>query len=161
MWSRRMVGHSITDHLRATAVVDALEMALVRRAVRLELIVHSDRGKQYAEYRVRDILSSNSMIQSMSSPGNCYDNAMAESFFATLKKVMCFSNVFKREKRSDELFLNIWKCSTTACDATHHSVINHLWYLNNNKGYWLNSVYTKRGQFHHTNCIDFPITNKR
>jgi putative transposase len=95
MWSRRMVGHSITDHLRATAVVDALEMAIGRRVVRPGLIFHSDRGKQYADYRVRNILSRNNMIQSMSSTGNCYDNAMAESFFATLKKGHVFWQRFQ------------------------------------------------------------------
>jgi putative transposase len=104
MWSWRMVGHAITDHLRATAVVDALEMALGRRVVRPGLIFHSDRGKQYADYRVRNILSRNDMIQSMSSTGNCYDNAMAESFFATFKKGHVFWQRFHTREEARRIF---------------------------------------------------------
>jgi transposase InsO family protein len=105
MWSRRMVGHAITDHLRAEAVMEALEMGLSRRVVEPGLIFHSDRGKQYADHRVRSILSANGMRQSMSSTGNCYDNAMAESFFATLKKGHVFRERFRtREEARRKLF---------------------------------------------------------
>jgi putative transposase len=102
MWSRRMVGHAITDHLRATAVMDALEMALGRRSVEPGLIFHSDRGTQYADHRVRRILTNHGISQSMSGRGNCYDNAMAESFFATFKKGHVFFHRFstKEEARS-------------------------------------------------------------
>ena len=100
MWSRRVVGHAITDNLRATAVVDALEMALGRRVVTPGLIFHSDRGKQYADSRVRSILSRHGMIQSMSSTGNCYDNAMAESFFATFKKGHVFWQHFQTKEEA-------------------------------------------------------------
>ena len=65
---------------------DALKMALRRREIAPGLIFHSDRGPQYIDRRVRSILTENGIVQSMSSTGNCYDNAMAESFFATLKK---------------------------------------------------------------------------
>ena len=95
MWSRRVVGYAITDHLRATAVIDALTMALGRRDIEPGLIFHSDRGKQYAHHRVRLILAANGMRQSMSSTGNCYDNAMAESFFATFKKGHVFWERFQ------------------------------------------------------------------
>ena len=105
MWSRRMVGHAITDHLRAEAVRDALQMALGRRAIGPGLIFHSDRGKQYLDHRVQAILRAHGMIQSMSSTGNCYDNAMAESFFATLKKGHLFSERFQtREEARRKLF---------------------------------------------------------
>ena len=100
-----MVGHAITDHLRATAVLDALEMALGHRPVAPGLIFHSDRGKQYADHRVREILNAHGMIQSMSSTGNCYDNAMAESFFATLKKEHVFAERFQtREQARRKIF---------------------------------------------------------
>ncbi len=105
MWSRRLVGHAITDHLRATAVVEALQMALGRRSVTPGLIVHSDRGKQYADHRVRAILTAHGIIQSMSSTGNCYDNAMAESFFATLKKGHVFwERFYTKEEARRKLF---------------------------------------------------------
>jgi len=100
MWSRRMVGHAITDHLRATAVIEALRMALLRRIVTPGLIFHSDRGKQYADQDVRRILSTYGMKQSMSSTGNCYDNAMAESFFATLKKGHVFRQRFQTKEEA-------------------------------------------------------------
>lgn len=100
MWSRRMVGHAITDHLRATAVLDALEMALGRRVVAPGLIFHSDRGTQYADHRVRRIFTAHGIIQSMSSTGNCYDNAMAESFFATFKKGHVFWERFRTKEEA-------------------------------------------------------------
>jgi putative transposase len=105
MWSRRMVGHAITNDLRAEGVLEALQMALGRRAVAPGLILHSDRGKQYIDHRVQKILRDHGMIQSMSSSGNCYDNAMAESFFATLKKGHVFSERFQtREQARRKLF---------------------------------------------------------
>jgi len=105
MWSRRMVGHAITDHLRAEAVIEALRMALGRRVITPGLIFHSDRGKQYIDHRVREILGAHGFKQSMSSTGNCYDNAMAESFFATLKKGHVFSQRFQtKEEARRKLF---------------------------------------------------------
>jgi putative transposase len=58
MWSRRIIGHALTNHLEATAVVETLEMALNRRCITPGLIFHSDRGKQYIDSRVRTILHS-------------------------------------------------------------------------------------------------------
>jgi putative transposase len=105
MWSRCMVGHALADHLRAESVVEALQMALGRRAVAPGLIFHSDRGKQYIDGKVRQILKASGMQQSMSSTGNCYDNAMAESFFATLKKGHVFSERFQtREEARRRIF---------------------------------------------------------
>jgi putative transposase len=105
MCSRSMVGHAITDHLRATAIIDALRMALSRRIISPGLIFHSDRGVQYTDRRVRGILRANGIIQSMSSTGNCYDNAMAESFFATLKKGHLFRERFQtKEEARRKLF---------------------------------------------------------
>jgi hypothetical protein len=65
---------------------------------------------------------------------------------------MYFGNVFKQRKKLEELYLSIWKYSTTGCDATHHSVINHPWHLNSNTKYWLNSVYSKWGEFQFVSC---------
>ena len=105
MCTRRIVGHAITDHLRATAVIDALRMALTRRIILPGLIFHSDRGKQYIDHRFRKILGANGIVQSMSSTGNCYDNAMAESFFATLKKGHLFRERFQtKEEARRKLF---------------------------------------------------------
>lgn len=105
MCSRRVIGYAITDHLRATAVIEALRMALSRRPVRPRLIFHSDRGRQYADRRVRLILTAHGMTPSMSSTGNCYDNAMAESMFATMKKGHLFYERFQsREEARRRIF---------------------------------------------------------
>jgi transposase InsO family protein len=105
VWSRKVIGHAITDHLRATGVMQALNSALSRRVIADGLIFHSDRGTQYADQRVRKIISDHKMIQSMSSAGNCYDNAMAESFFATLKKGHVFWERFgSREEARRRIF---------------------------------------------------------
>jgi transposase InsO family protein len=105
MWSRRIVGYAMTDHLRAEAVIEALQMAIRRRGVTPGMIFHSDRGTQYVDHRVRALLTQNMMRQSMSSTGNCYDNAMAESFFATLKKSHVFAQKFRtKEEARRKLF---------------------------------------------------------
>ena len=69
-------------------MIDALRMALGRRRLdqNVELLHHSDRGSQYASHEFQELLRDNSITCSMSRRGNCWDNAMMESFFATLKK---------------------------------------------------------------------------
>jgi len=87
LFSRRIVGWSMTDHLRAQGVSQAMTMALSRRraASGSGLLHHSDRGVQYACGLYRDLLERNGIVCSMSRSGNCYDNAMVESFFGTIK----------------------------------------------------------------------------
>jgi putative transposase len=105
LWSRRVIGHAITDHLRAEAVASALTMALEHRQIDRELIFHSDRGKQYASQVVRSILTKAGIRQSMSSTGNCYDNAPAESFFATFKKGHLFWQPFLTKEQARRCIL--------------------------------------------------------
>lgn len=100
VWCRMVVGHAMTDHLRADGVLTALQMALGRRRVEPGLIFHSDRGKQYIDGNVRKILAQHQIRQSMSSTGNCYDNAMAESFFATLKKGHIYHQHFRTRQEA-------------------------------------------------------------
>jgi putative transposase len=85
LFSRRVVGWSMSDHLRASGVAEALEMAVARRKPGAGLVHHSDRGVQYACELYRSLLSEHGIQCSMSRPGNCYDNAVAESFFGTFK----------------------------------------------------------------------------
>jgi transposase InsO family protein len=105
LWSRRVIGYAITEHLRAEAVATALEMALDHRPITPELIFHSDRGKQYASQVVRSILTKNGIRQSMSSTGNCYDNAPAESFFATFKKGYLFWQPFQTKEQARRMIV--------------------------------------------------------
>ena len=86
MFSRRVVGWAVDDHMRDELVLDALRRALTLREVDGELVHHSDRGGQYASKDFRTLLDANGIAWSMGATGCCYDNAAAESFFATLKK---------------------------------------------------------------------------
>jgi len=83
--SRRVVGWAMADHLRAELALDALAMALGSRRPAAGLIHHSDRGGQYSAVAYQEALAAREITPSMSRVGDCYDNAMAESFFATLK----------------------------------------------------------------------------
>jgi putative transposase len=85
-YSRRIVGWSMTDHMRSELVVDALEMAVARRRPAPGLIHHSDQGSQYVSLAFGQAARDAGIARSMGSKGDCYDNAVAESFFATLKK---------------------------------------------------------------------------
>jgi transposase InsO family protein len=85
LFSRRVVGWSMTDHTRAQGAAQALQMALAGRRPRAGLLHHSDRGVQYACEAYRSLLAAHGLVCSMSRRGNCYDNAVAESFFGTLK----------------------------------------------------------------------------
>jgi transposase InsO family protein len=83
--SRRVVGWAMADHMRAELVCDALRMAIENRRPAPGAIFHSDRGTQYTSTEFTDLLAANEMIQSLSRPRQCWDNAVAESFFASLK----------------------------------------------------------------------------
>lgn len=84
--SRQVVGWATADHLRAELATQALERAVARRRPPRALLHHSDRGVQYACDAYRRLLERHGLEASMSRPGNCYDNAVVESFFGTLKK---------------------------------------------------------------------------
>lgn len=86
LYSRRVVGWSMGSRMKAQLVTDALRMALWQRRPKPGLVVHSDRGSQYASKAYRRLLKANGFVGSMSRKGNCWDNAVAESFFASLKK---------------------------------------------------------------------------
>jgi putative transposase len=83
--SRLVVGWSMGETLEASLAVDALEMALQRRRPGEGLLHHSDRGVQYASNEYRALLEGREAVVSMSRKGNCWDNAVAESFFATME----------------------------------------------------------------------------
>jgi transposase InsO family protein len=83
--SRKVVGWSMGDRITKDLTVKALRQAMSRRGIRAGLILHSDRGVQYACHDYVHLVKSNKFIQSMSGKGNCYDNAVMESFFKTLK----------------------------------------------------------------------------
>jgi transposase InsO family protein len=88
--SRRVVGWAIADHLRAELVCDALRMAIGARRPGPGLIWHSDRGTQYTSAEFTTLLADSQMIQSFSRPRQCWDNAVAEAWFSTLKTELIY-----------------------------------------------------------------------
>jgi putative transposase len=85
-YSRRIVGWSMRPDLESELVVDALEMAIARRRPPAGLVHHSDQGSQYVSLRFGERCREIGIHRSMGSRGDCFDNAVAESFFATLEK---------------------------------------------------------------------------
>ena len=94
LYSRRVVGWAMADTLHTELPLRALQRALEARGPAPGLIHHSDRGSQYAAHEYRKLLAKWQVSQSMSGAGNCYDNAVAESFFASLKKERLHQMVF-------------------------------------------------------------------
>jgi len=85
LYSRRVVGWSMSERMTAALVCDALLMALWCRRSPEGVIFHSDRGSQYCSGDFQRLIKTSKLLSSMSAKGNCYDNACAESFFHTLK----------------------------------------------------------------------------
>jgi transposase InsO family protein len=88
--SRAVVGWSMANHMRAELVNQALSMALYQRQPAAGLIMHTDRGSQYGADSYRQLLRQHGIEPSMSRKGNCWDNAVAESFFHTLKTELTY-----------------------------------------------------------------------
>jgi len=86
LFSRKVVGWSMASRMNAQLVCDALTMALWQRKPKAGLIHHSDRGSQYASRQFRQLLAQYKVTGSMSRKGDCWDNAVVESFFGTLKQ---------------------------------------------------------------------------
>lgn len=84
-WSRRVVGWSMAPHLRTELVLDALDAAVIARRPRPGLVFHSDRGTQYTSVSLAARLADAGIAASVGAPGSAYDNALAESFFASLE----------------------------------------------------------------------------
>lgn len=93
-WSRRVVGWAMADHLRTELVLDALEMALVQRRPQ-EVIHHSDQGSQYTALAFGQRCQRAGIRPSTGSVGDCYDNALCESFFATLECELLERSTFR------------------------------------------------------------------
>jgi transposase InsO family protein len=91
--SRRVVGFAVDDHMRASLVCDAMDMAIEHRRPPAGLIFHTDRGSQYTSQDFRKLLNANGIVQSLSRVGQCWDNAVAESFFGTLKEELVYRQV--------------------------------------------------------------------
>jgi len=112
VFTKKIVGFSTEDHMRTPLLLQALEMALGRQSLMAGgLLSHSDRGTQYASADYRECLKKNNITASMSRKGNCYDNAFAESFFATLKKELIYRNHYKTKDEAKKAifeYIEVW-----------------------------------------------------
>ena len=109
--SRRVVGWAMDDTLASTLPLRALRMAIEHRQPPPGLIHHSDRGSQYASGAYRAALAHHGFCQSMSAKGNCYDNAVAESFFATLEHELLADERFATQAAARPAlfeFIEVW-----------------------------------------------------
>jgi transposase InsO family protein len=123
VYSRQIVGWNMSKRLTQDLVIKALKQAIWRRQVSDGLIFHSDRGSQYAAHEFRKLLKKNGIIQSMSGGGNCYDNAIMESFFHTLKIEHVY---FERYETRQEAIRSIFEYIEIFYNRVRkHSAINY------------------------------------
>ena len=111
LFSRRVVGWSMRETLHRALVIDALEMALAARRPVAGLLCHSDRGSQYASGEYQQVLERSGCTCSMSRRGNCWDNAVVESFFATLKCELVHGERFETRAEARQAlfaFIEVW-----------------------------------------------------
>lgn len=106
LFSRKVVGWSMGSRMKASLVCDALKMALWQRKPKPGLIVHSDRGSQYVSHQYCNLLTDWHCIGSMSRKGNCWDNAVAESFFGSLKQERVQWNHYQSRFEAQQDVLN-------------------------------------------------------
>ena len=100
LFSRRIVGWAISDRMKRSLAMDALKRAITLRDPKPGLIHHSDRGSQYCSADYRKLVQSQSFIASMSGRGNCYDNAMVETVFKTLKAELIWRTTFNSRRQA-------------------------------------------------------------
>jgi len=105
LFSRRIVGWSMDKNMDRHLVMDAILMAKLRRQPKEKVLLHSDQGSQYGSHDCVSFLKDNNMVPSMSRRGNCHDNAVAESFFATFKKRVTHRKIYAtRAEAKTEIF---------------------------------------------------------
>lgn len=124
LYARKVVGWHAADHMRKNLVLNALAMAVASRQPDEGLIVHSDRGSQYASHDYREKLADIEALGSMSRKGNPFDNACAETFFATIKKELIYRRVFMNRKETIKV-VN-WYISSFYNENRRHSKNGYL-----------------------------------
>ncbi len=109
LYDRQVIGWSLSTSLHANqTIITILKMAISKRKITQPLLFHSDRGIQYASKEFRKLLKSHTLItQSMSRKANCWDNAVAESFFKTLRIELVYDNLFKTVEQAKTSILSI------------------------------------------------------
>ena len=124
LFSRKVIGWSMSHRMTRQLALHAFEMAVSRRDISDEAILHSDQGSQFASSDWQRALKKYNVTPSMSRRGNCYDNAVAESFFKTLKKECVRKYIFKtREEAKRKIFEYIEMFYNS---KRRHSYLNYL-----------------------------------
>lgn len=124
LFSRTIVGWAMDNRMTEKLAMSALRMALFRRKVSTGLLLHSDRGSQYASHAYQRLLKEHGILCSMSRKGNCWDNAPTESFFKTLKVECIYRQSFKtREEAKHKIFDYI---EVFYNGQRQHSTLNYL-----------------------------------
>jgi putative transposase len=101
-FNKEVIGYALAEHMRTELVTSALDMAARNHDLAAECIFHSDHGTQYTSAEFADTLAELGLRQSLGRTGSCYDNALAESFFATLKNERVYRTVYPTRKRAKE-----------------------------------------------------------
>ena len=123
LYSRMIVGWSLENTMPAELVITAFEQAIAKRG-KAPRLVHSDRGSQYASEDFRKVLAENKCTQSMSRKGNCWDNAVSESFFGILKTEYVYHHKFETE---DQLRLSLFDYIEIFYNRQRrHSTLNYM-----------------------------------
>lgn len=135
LFNREVIGHAMAEHMRTELVCDAVELAHRRGLIQLDAIFHSDRGSQYTSAAYRATLTRLRMRASMGRVGSCFDNAVAESFFASLKA---------------EIGSRVWATRAEARQA----VFAYITYYNHNR---LHSTLQHRTPYEARVCYRQPI----
>ena len=110
LYSRRVIGWAIADHMRTELVLDALKMAIGLRNPEPGLIHHSDRGSQYASHEYQRTLKAHGMLCSMSRKGDCWDNAVVESFFGSFKDDLIYRFSWPTKSRAKKAIAEYIAC---------------------------------------------------
>lgn len=110
LFSRTVVGWAMADHMETSLIEAAFKMALTRRTVSVHLLHHSDQGSQYTSDDYQELLAKSHCQVSMSRVGNCYDNAVAESFFGTLKTECAYYQFATQRQARSAIFeyIEVW-----------------------------------------------------
>jgi transposase InsO family protein len=124
LFSRRIVGWSMSERIDRKLASDALRMALAQRRPPRGLIHHSDRGSQYASGDYQQLLAKHGLRGSMSRRGDCWDNAVAESFFASLKLELVYQVQWQSRAEARTAIFEYLEVSITAAGAIRHSAIS-------------------------------------
>lgn len=106
LFSRKVIGWALSKRMTKQLVINAMKMAITNEHISSGAIFHSDRGSQYASYAFQDLLREHRILQSMSAKSDCYDNACAESFFATIKKELIHRRRFETRSKATLAIVN-------------------------------------------------------